>query len=212
MSEKVTHIDSGIRGLLANSKLYDINQVLTGGYRHKKKYFNKYFSHLRNKSILDIGCGTGIMLNYIDSSIEYFGCDMEEKYIDSIKNNFKGQNINLFCERVGQVVREEWKSKFDYINAHGLLHHLSDQDSKSLLEISNYYLKDGGEMITVDSLYHSKQSTLSKWLVSKDRGQNVRYPEQYLKLSKSYFENVDYYIDDHALNIPFSLLTMIMKK
>jgi len=205
-------INSGLRGLLSNPLLYDTTQTIFGAYKHKENHFNKFFSELRGKQILDIGCGTGFLLNYLHNSNKYVGCDMEQKYIDSIRVNYDQPNVELYCEKVGEVERKEWINRFDFINAHGLIHHLSDKDTQYLLDISFTYLKPGGQLITVDSLYHKNQSKFSRWMVSKDRGQNVRQTAHYLDLANAVFEKVEYSIDDHALRIPFSLLTMILTK
>mgnify|MGYP000049655615 CR=1 FL=1 len=206
------HINTGFRKVLEIPSFYDLFQTLIGGNLHREEHFKKHIINKKIESILDIGCGTAVLLDHLlDKKIKYIGCDMQQSYITKARNKYKDKG-EFYCEKVGEHVREEWIGKFDIINAHGLLHHLSDEESKALLEISSKYLKPEGFLVTVDSLFHDQQSKLSKWLVSKDRGQNIRQPKEYLKLAGNYFRNVESYIDDKSLRIPYSIFTMIMYK
>jgi len=210
---KTTHINTGLRSYLENPKFYNLFQSIIGANDHRRKHFEKLFPLSSGMSVLDIGCGTGIFADYINKFIEYHGCDMEEKYIDYCLNKFKSSNFSFYQEKVGENDRKDWHSKFDYINAHGLLHHLPDSACKILLQTSKRYLKSGGKLITVDSTFHSKQSKLRKWLVSKDRGQNIKTPYGYKSFASAVFENVDGYIDDsYSRIIPFSVYIMTLTK
>lgn len=206
-----SHVNTGTRKVLEIPKLYNFFQDLIGGNRHRKEHFEKYINSKKPKSVLDIGCGTAILLKYLDNDIEYVGCDMQESYINFIKKKYSGRG-EFYCEKVGEVIREDWLEKFDIINAHGLLHHLDDKSSHDLLAISKKYLKKGGFLLTVDSVHHLDQSRITKYIVSKDRGQNIRTPTAYLNLAKNYFDKVEGILDDKAFNIPFSIYTMIMYK
>jgi len=140
--------------------------------------------------MLDIGCGTADILTYLNLEIDYVGFDMQEEYIEHAKSKFSDRG-KFFTQIVDGTLLPEWINKFDVILAHGLLHHLINQDCDVLLKSSNEYLKEDGFMITVDSTYFEGQSKLAKWLVSKDRGQNVRRPEDYKELASKYYPYVD---------------------
>ncbi len=132
---------------------------------------------------------------------------MQKEYVEAAEQKF-GSRGTFIQEAVGEKVNDKWIETFDVINAHGLIHHLSDQDSDTLLQTASKYLKPDGYMVTVDSVYHNKQSRISKWLVSKDRGQNIRGPEGYISLAQKYFKIDRHYITDNHLNIPYSIFTM----
>lgn len=206
-----SHVDTGVRKVLERPSVYNFFQDIIGANKHRAAHFMKYFSNSKGKKILDIGCGTAILINYIDEDAEYHGCDMQASYIEFCNNNYADRG-HFYCEKVGDKIREEWFSYFDVINAHGLLHHLNEEQSEKLLSISEKYLKKGGKLVTLDTLYHEDQSALSKWLVSKDRGQNIRTPEEYLTLANNFFDKVDGYIDDKPFYIPYSVYIMVMEK
>jgi len=206
------HVDSGLRKILENPGFYNLFQSIIGANKHRIKHFDEHFSFSKGMSVLDIGCGTAILSKYLTSEIEYYGCDMENKYIKYASQNAKS-NQYFFRERVGNTIRHDWYNKFDYINAHGLLHHLSDIDCDKLLSISYKYLKPGGSLITVDTVKHIDQSKLESWIVSKDRGQNVKTPDCYLTQARKTFKNVEGAIDNqYSSIIPFSVFIMKMKK
>ena len=190
MAHRKTHVQSGVRKILELPWVYNTFATVIGGNESRKKHFRKYLISDKVKTILDIGCGTAVLLNHLDSDVEYHGCDMEQKYIDHCKTKF-GDRGNFYLERVGEIIREEWLNKFDAINAHGLLHHLSDEDGEDLLKTSRKYLKKGGFLLTADPVFFDGQGVFSKWIVSKDRGQNVRTPASYNALANKYFNRLE---------------------
>lgn len=207
-----THIDSGLRSILESPTIFNFfNNYVLGGKKYVKKYCNKYFNNLGSVKMLDIGCGTAEILKALNKEIEYYGFDMQEEYISYAKNTFKDRG-KFFIERVSDDINSKWLSYFDIINIHGLIHHLSDDDCDILLSTSYKYLKDGGSVITVDSVFHDNQSLLSKFLVSKDRGRNIRTPKGYLNLASKDFKIEDSYVSTNHINIPYSVFTMHLKK
>jgi len=206
-----THVDSGIRKILELPAVYNFFGKITGGKKRRSDQAKKYFNLKPGSKVLDIGCGSGALLNYLPKGVEYHGFDMQEEYIEFAKSKF-GDAGNFYLERVGEVLRPEWKGTFDAINADGILHHLTDADCKKLLETAIYYLKEDGYMITIDTLKHKDQSKLERWLVSRDRGQNVKFPEEFVELVKPYFKKVETEILSGFLIIPYSAFRMKLIK
>lgn len=207
MSEKVTHINRGIRTVLEKPSVYNLFQSIIGGPQHRERHYKKYFSLKAGARILDIGCGTGVLLDHLSSDIEYVGFDMEQSYINFAQNKFKDKG-RFFQARVGENQHPEFQNYFDAININALLHHLSDLDSKSLLRSCKEYLKTDGYIITADPVYFEHQSKIAKWLISKDRGQNVRTDKEYTSLAKAIYPKVETVLLKSYLRIPYSLFVM----
>jgi len=208
-----THIDFGIRQILEFPQIYNFKRILFGGNNYKAKYYNELFCKPHIKSVLDIGCGTGEMLQYLPKSVDYVGLDMEEKYIKYCQEQYSiYPKAKFFLESVGEVYHQEWENSFDAINAHGLMHHLADSDCKTLLKHCYNYLKPGGFLITVDSVFYSKQGFLSRFLVSLDRGQNIKTPSGYLEVASKVFDEIDGELITNHIRIPYSIYRMICVK
>lgn len=207
----MSHINKGVRKILEIPAIYNTFQTLHGGNEKRKQHFKAHFSDPKLSKILDIGCGTGVLLEYLNESVEYHGCDMEESYIQHAQNKF-GDRGNFYLERVGETIKPDWLDYFDAINAHGLLHHLTNEDSNALLEIAYKYLKPGGFFLTLDTVYYDNQNPISKWVVSKDRGQNIRTPKQYEALANTYFDKIETKLIKKHNRIMYSVFVMKMFK
>lgn len=207
----MSHINKGLRKILELPAVYNTFQTLHGGNEKRKQHFKEHFSDPKILKVLDIGCGTGVLLDSLSENVEYHGCDMEESYIEHAKSKY-GNRGKFYLERVGEVVKDEWLNYFDAINAHGLIHHLSDEDSKALLDISKRYLRKGGFLLTLDSVFYPNQPFLSRWIVSKDRGQNIRTPDQYKALAHDFFQDAKFELVTKHNRIMYSVFIMKMTK
>jgi len=206
-----THINTGVRTILENPKIYNLFHNLTGGNQFRSVYFRQYFDLPNGSNVLDFGCGSGVMLSKIKNGIHYHGVDFEESYIDYCRRTY-GDRGTFIHQKVGEELRSEWLGYFDAINAHGLLHHLNDDDCTTLLETAIKYLKTGGYLVTFDPTYHDTQSSIQRWFISKDRGQNVKYYKDYLSFASKHFSHIDHKIFDNYTRMPYSAIAMKMTK
>jgi hypothetical protein len=85
-----------------------------------------------------------------------------------------------------------------------LLHHLDDSGARKLIEHLHSRLSKGGRLITVDPAYWPGQSRVAHYLVSSDRGQNVREDTAYRDLAVTVFSQVSVVRRGDLLNIPYS--------
>lgn len=97
---------------------------------------------------------------------------------------------------------------FDLVIASGILHHLNDTEALQLFELSYTALKPNGRLITFDGCYASKQSIISRYLLSCDRGRFVRDLGEYKRLARQYFVNVDHTIYNDLLRVPYTHLIL----
>lgn len=73
--------------------------------------------------------------------------------------------------------------------ATGVLHHLDDEQAVGLMRLAHSALRAGGRLITTDPCFAGDQSVVSRFLVSHDRGQNVRDAAGYEALARAVFES-----------------------
>lgn len=158
--------------------------------------------------VLDIGCGPADLLDYLPS-INYWGFDISESYIFKAKKKY-GDRGNFYAKELGF---EDLKMmpKFDLVIASGLLHHLDDELASHVMRISYEALKSNGRMITIDPCYVFGQNRIARYLISKDRGVNVRDEIGYKKLATKVFHNVQANIK-HKSWIPYTHCIMECSK
>ena len=75
-----------LRTLLEFPFVWNSFEKIIGGSRAKRKFVKNFIIPFEGASILDIGCGTGEIINYMPEDINYVGFDLSNKYIDYAKN------------------------------------------------------------------------------------------------------------------------------
>ena len=161
---------------------------------------NEYIRPHHNCLILDIGCGPADILNYLPE-VDYWGFDISDVYISKAKEKYgnRGQFFSkiLTCKDLDNM------PTFDLVIASGLLHHVDDEGAKSIFTIAHNALKPNGRMITIDPCFIPKQNLIARFLISKDRGQNVRNQLGYETLANEAFSHVNVHIK-HKAWIPYT--------
>jgi SAM-dependent methyltransferase len=105
---------------------------------------DRHFSKRAGVKVLDIGCGSGLMLNALESVGQTFGMDMSDDAI-----NFSREIFNGTVEKGSlpdQIPFAE--GFFDLITALDVIEHV-DQDVDSLKAIRSRLVADGKAVITV---------------------------------------------------------------
>lgn len=204
------HVDTGVRSILKMPSIYSFLQnILGAGYR-AEILVNDYIKPFSGAKILDIGCGPADILDYLPKDIHYTGFDMNPNYIEHAKRKY-GDRADFFCNKVAEV-NPDLEKKYDIVLATSVLHHLNEEEATNLFKIAYYGLKDTGYLITLDNVFIPDQPLIAKFLISKDRGQHVRTPEEYSRLAKKVFPNVKYDIRPDLLRVPYTLIIYTCKK
>jgi SAM-dependent methyltransferase len=133
-----------------------------------------------------MGCGPGDILAYLPD-IDYWGFDISNAYIERANARF-GRLGKFHCQELTPSIVESMPP-FDVVLALGLLHHLDDESAVRVLRLASQALKPGGRVLTVDPCLESGQNPIARFLVSKDRGQNVRIRKEYAALASTVFES-----------------------
>ena len=173
-----------------------------------QKFVDNYLKPFPGIKIVDFGCGPGSIIEYLPEQVEYVGVDAEKNYIDSAINKY-GEIGKFICEDILSFSPKE-VNYFDIAIAIGLLHHLNDEESKKLIEAANKVLKPGGCLVTIDNIYIKNQSFIARFLISKDRGKNVRTLDQYLRIGQTVFPKIEYQIIHDMLMVPYTHIIMTM--
>lgn len=196
----MAEITSGLRAILNHPLIYRGMQWLVGAER-LRRHIAALIEPRPGLKVLDIGCGPADLLAHLPG-VDYVGLDSSADYIQAA--------VSRFATR-GRFFQEQFRSDtdlslgaFDRIVAVGLLHHLDDQAARRLFQLARDRLRPGGRVITVDCCWADGQHPLARWLISRDRGQNVRNLEGYRNLALPHFSRVESQCRHNLLHIPFS--------
>lgn len=124
-----------------------------GRRRILRNLIRKFFKGTRQSIALDVGCGTGIILNDLQEYAIPVGIDPSKIALDFTKR--RGHK-NLFC---GDVCRLPLKSEtFDLIVIMGVLYHKGVESDEAAIRELYRVLKKGGVVIIDEAAYNYLQS------------------------------------------------------
>ena len=190
-----------VKGFLDSAYLFNFFETISGVGSARRRLVNNFIIPFDGASILDIGCGTGAMIDYLPDTINYVGFDLSFKYIDYAKNKYKKQG-EFYCEDINNVSNIKTNT-FDFVVSIGVIHHLDNSEAITLLNKAKKYLKPGGVLITMDPVYIKNQSKISRVVMDNDRGDYIRDIDGYKDLFSKVFEKTDDSIVNDMLLYPY---------
>jgi len=173
--------------------------------KNQANYVKEYLRLKEGERVLDIGCGTADILEYLPP-VEYVGFDMNPYYINWAWEKFGDRGL-FICRRVGKDIVEEF-SNFDLVMANGVIHYLADADAEELFITARMALKQSGRLVTIDPCFVEGPSLITRCIFSLDRGHFIRNQEQYIKLASLVFPVVRETIRQDISRLPFTHIIM----
>jgi SAM-dependent methyltransferase len=198
-----------VKGLLGHVPLYVALQRGIGADRLRYRCLEE-LDLQPGEVVLDVGCGPAYYFNRLPAGIRYYGFDTSEKYISWARRKF-GDRAEFRTEIFGEEHVSELPP-VDSVMLLGLLHHLSDDQSRQLLALAGQALAPGGRVISVDTCFEPGQGRISRWMSANDRGEYVREPDAFVAIARESFAEVDGEVVDKATRIPSSHWMMRMSK
>jgi SAM-dependent methyltransferase len=193
-----------VRSVLSYSWAYQSFWRAVGGGERNRVLLREYIRPKIEDRVLDIGCGPGTMVPYLQCA-EYVGLDASSEYVDKARRRFP--QARFICQRVGRHDLVE-RSYFDIVLALGVLHHLDDEEALALFQIAYDAMKPGARLITIDGVWTDDQSRAVKYLLSRDRGRFVRSEAGYRNIASKVFPNIESSIRHDLLRIPYTVLIL----
>ena len=194
-----------IRAALSIPVVYETFQRIVGSPRVRRQLVDHYVSPRPGLRVLDVGCGPGDLIEYLPGVV-YTGIDLSAVYIESARRRF-GDRGRYFVGRVADLDPAELE-QFDVVIAKSLLHHLDEEESLHLFDAASNVLAEGGRLVTLDAAYTPDMSLGARFVVSRDRGQNILAPEGYEVLARRAFADVDVTVHHDLLRIPYTHVFM----
>jgi trans-aconitate methyltransferase len=202
--------DSGLLRWLKVPFLYSLFQGAVGGNALRRRVIQDRVRAKAGDKVIDIGCGPAEALQCLPD-VEYLGIDTNPDYIAFAKRTHGSKGTFV----AGDTHSVRGDSRFrdaDIVIAIAVLHHLDDEDAAHCIQFAYDALKRGGRFISHDPCWVPNQGAFSKYIMSNDRGRNIRTEQQYLQLAAKVFRNVDAWVDTKPMRIPYVTVVLECEK
>ncbi len=197
----MTERTGGLRALLSRGALYQHLQDLLGSRRFQRHLVEAYVAPRPGMRLLDIGCGTGALVEHLPAGVAYHGFDPSARYVAAARRRW-GQRGRFW--RAGVADAAVGEPTFDRVTAVGVLHHLDDATATLLAVRAATALGADGVLITYDPAVTAATSPLARFLLDRDRGAHVRSPERYVALLSPHFAEVEAVTVSGHLRVPYT--------
>ena len=169
--------------------------------KYKKKFVNRVIKYAKNKKVIEMGCGTGLMAGYLQKlGLEVVALDLSQPVLDYACRIAKQSNIISPCKyQQGDILNLEYrKNSFDVSYSNGVLEHFNDEEIikilKQQMNISKYVIFGIPSTyfdMSEKMLGNERGLTLKEWLtlIDKAGGKLVEQTSfHYYKLYRRIFE------------------------
>ena len=188
-----TEDNSGWRKILSLGLFYKAVQFVFSEKNSKTFILENYINAIGpDCRILDIGCGPGNLLEFMPTSVNYVGFDVNENYISAaIRNNADRQNALFLLGNTKEMFEspELPDASVDVAIIHGVFHHVTDDIASEMIQLAQKKLKAGGKLLTLEPVWFEGQSRFRKWVMSKDRGKNIKTEASWKQLYRNHSED-----------------------
>lgn len=110
-------------------RFYNFIQLVIDGNLHGKVAL--LIPNLSGKSVLDLGCGTSLIISYLKPK-SYLGLDANEKYLEFAKSRFKKDSYIFKKEDLRHLKLP--KRSFDLVFTMNVFHHLDNKSVAGVLD------------------------------------------------------------------------------
>jgi 2-polyprenyl-3-methyl-5-hydroxy-6-metoxy-1,4-benzoquinol methylase len=176
----MAQVTTGIRAILSHPMAYEAVQRIMGAKKGRTRIVREFLRPFPGMRILDLGCGMAEILGALPTDVSYVGYDMSAEYISAARRKYAGRGT--FHCRPLEHAEVATLDRFDLVMGIGVLHHLDDATARQFVRIASAALNPDGRIYTLDPCFAARQNPIARFLISRDRGQNVRDPEGYQAL------------------------------
>jgi SAM-dependent methyltransferase len=202
--------NSGLLRWLSVPFFYNIFQGAVGGNALRRRIIQNHARARPGDKVIDIGCGPAQALQSFPN-VEYLGLDINPDYIAFARRRYCDKGTFV----VGDTQSLKGDSRFkdaDIVIAVSVLHHLDDKEAADCIRFAYDALKSGGRLICHDACWIPNQGALSRYIMSADRGRNIRTEQQYRELAAKVFRSVHAWVDTKPMRIPYVTVLLECEK
>jgi SAM-dependent methyltransferase len=198
--------NSGLLRWLNVPFLYNLFQGVVGANALRRRIIQNHVRAKVGYKVIDIGCGPAQALQYLPE-VRYLGLDINPDYIAFARRMYGSKATFVVGDT--QSLRADPRFKdADIAMAIGVLHHLDDEEAVQCIRFAYDALKTRGRFICHDACWVPNQGPLSKYIMSSDRGRNIRTEQQYRQLATKVFTRVNGWVDTKPMRIPYVTIVL----
>jgi ubiquinone/menaquinone biosynthesis C-methylase UbiE len=154
-----------------------IRGILENDFKAIRAVIRRHLKPGSGVKSLDLGCGPGAFATLFAGD-EYVGVDLNARYIAHAQEHLPGRFV---CRDARQTDFED--AYFDQLLIFGLLHHLSDDDVRAVLDEALRLLKPGGSLLAIEDIPSiSKLNLVGRLIHRVENGEHIRPSEEYRRL------------------------------
>ena len=156
--------------------------LLTCNFVVRKRIINHLARGSNFESVLDAGCGTGILARLF-SSKQYYGVDVDRGAVSYARKANPGYKF-----AVGDLTNFTSNRSFDLVLVVGVLHHLEKVESEKYLQFISTHSRKNVRIIIIEAIPPIKKWNLPGFLLRYfDKGKFVRTRSDYKKMIEKKF-------------------------
>ncbi len=192
-----------MREILKYPFVYNLYQNLVGCRGFLKNYVETFIKPKLsegNANILDFGCGTANIAEFIPKYVSYTGIDASNKYIKY--DSKKYPNYNFLCKYANDDIN--LNKKYNLIMSEALLSALSDEEAEKMFCTMKAHAAKDCKIVLSDMHYALSNSKFENFLLNHERGHYVRNKEQFADLISRHFKIDKVTVLKKVYRIPYS--------
>lgn len=194
-----------VRRLLDLPRGFDLYQRAVGAHRSKRRFVRERVRLRPGERVLDVGCGTGALLEHFPDGVHYVGVDVSPEYVAAARRRY-GQRGEFVCADVTEA--EPPGGPFDLAITYGVLHHLDDEEVRRTLAGVRRVLASEGRLVAAEPCRTPEQGRVESLLMAGDRGRFIRSAAEYVRLAEESFADVTAEFARGELRIPYTLVVL----
>jgi len=199
--------------LLGTRTGYSLFRKLIKADRGMKRLVDDYLLPQPGQTVIDLGCGTGDLAQFIPASTRYIGVDHNPAYLapSSITEGLNSGRRVFINADLGELNRLDLPPA-DSAFALGVLHHLTDSQALKMIESAMSLLVSGGTLVTVDPVFVPQQASSARVMMALDRGRFVRQVEHYRFLFDQVRPGATMHLRSDINPFPYNHIVFVLEK
>lgn len=151
----------------------------------KRLFYDDFLKILNQENInhiVEIGCADSMILQKLDKKYSYDGYDIDNNFILRSKKKYENYSkYNFLKESIHKINFDKYDNKKTIILLVGIFHHVNDELIKIFLDKTKFF-----KVYAIDAVRLDNQNLFTKLLLNLDRGNFIRFENQYKELLIDY--------------------------